>query len=453
MEAEEDVEEEMDKDETKQSRLEYDQEQRELRSAFLESTAQDEDEDDMLVLKKRDKRVHDPEADTLIQRELEALEKTTNNDGTLKDPRGEVQDGDKFLLDFIKNKKWIHKDDASSSDEEDDHHHQNNHDIDEDSIDELDRADDFESKYNFRYEEAQAEAGKSGADFSVIGYARSGTMNTLRRKDDTRKQKRQERKERKAAERKAKEEQLRRLKNAKREEMEQKLKQIKRVLGDVEGRGMVVDEATMLKLMEGDYDPETFEQMMNEAYGDDFYQQQDAEWKTDRDVRESLLKDEDGKMIAGLDDEAGGLYDNGDEGEEYGDDTEGEETDLQEDWNEDYYGEGEEEAAFADDANHEETETEKKLREKMKDELYKLDYEDIIAGMPTRFKYRSVPKNNYGLSTEEILFAKDSTLKNFVSLKKMAPYREDVSLVSCCMFISVPCVASGLAYISPFCVL
>jgi protein KRI1 len=405
----------------------YNQEQKELRSAFLESTldGNDDGSDDWMVLKKRAKPTNDDETDKLIQQELEALEKTTS-DGTLKDPRGEVEDGEKFLLDFIKNKKWIDKEQESSSDDEDERKRATGiHDSDDDSIEEVDRADDFESNYNFRFEQAEAEASKSGADFSVIGYARSGTMNTLRRKDETRKQKRLERKERKAAERKAKEEQLRRLKNAKREEMEQKLKQIKSVLGYVEGSGMTVDEAAMMKLMEGDYDPEKFEEIMNEAYGDDFYQQQDAEWKTDRDVRETLLRDEeDGKLIAGLDDEAGGLYDNveedDDEEEDYGDNIEGDGTDQNEEWDEEeHYNEG-------DNGNQEETEMERKLREKMKEELYKLDYEDIVAGIPTRFKYRSVPKNNYGLSTEEILFAKDTSLKSFVSLKKMAPYREDV---------------------------
>lgn len=423
----------------------YDQEQKELRSAFLESTNEhDSDKDDMLVLKKRGKKIKDNETELLIQQELEALEKTSSH-AALQDPRGEVEDGDKFLLDFIKNKKWIdkddrHDDDESSEEEEnstteaDDANHHDSID-DDDSIAELERADDFESKYNFRFEQAEAEAGTSGAIHSVVGYARSGTMDTMRRKDDTRKQKRLDRKERKAAERRAKEEQLRRLKNAKREEMERKLKQIKSVLGHVEGRGMAVDEATMMKLMEGEYDPEQFEKIMNEAYGDDFYQQDDAEWKTDQDVRSSILKDEDGDLIAGLDDEAGGLYDNGEEDEideeNEGDDTEGEtETAEQDqDWNEDqeYYGEEEDDTDGFGAQDQEETETERKLREKMNDELYKLDYEDIIAGMPTRFKYRSVPKNNYGLSTEEILFAKDTTLKNFVSLKKMAPYREDVS--------------------------
>ena len=53
-----------------------------------------------------------------------------------------------------------------------------------------------------------------------------------------------------------------------------------------------------------------------------------------------------------------------------------------------------------------------------------LNYEDIVAGMPTRFKYRQGDTNSCGLSTEEILFARDSTLTQFVSLKKLAPCAE-----------------------------
>jgi len=60
----------------------------------------------------------------------------------------------------------------------------------------------------------------------------------------------------------------------------------------------------------------------------------------------------------------------------------------------------------------------------MLDELYKLDYEDVVAGMPTRFKYRKVQANTYGLSTDEILFSRDTTLKQFVSLAQMAPYND-----------------------------
>jgi len=55
------------------------------------------------------------------------------------------------------------------------------------------------------------------------------------------------------------------------------------------------------------------------------------------------------------------------------------------------------------------------LKEKMLDELYKLDYEYLIGIMPTRFKYRKVESNTYGLSTGDILFSRDTTLKQFDS--------------------------------------
>ncbi|GAX29424.1 protein KRI1 [Fistulifera solaris] len=406
-------------------RYAYDDEQRAIRKAFLDSAKDESDDEGLLVIKSKDRQQMDPESEQKLQEEIAKLEATIGEKSDLVDPRGEVQNGESFLLNYFKKRAWLdtERDDSESSSDDDDN---SNGEIpmksaavrsgdDDASLDELDQADDFEAQYNFRFEEAASRT-QSGADLSNISYARGQTMNTLRRKDETRREKRLARQERKALERQAKEEQLRRLKNAKRQELEEKMKQIKTVLGDLDEGA--VDEAMLLQLLEGDFDPDKFESLMKDTYGDDFYQKQDSQWKSDLDVRESLKTDEDGALLVGQDDAEGGLYDVGDE--EEGDDVENDhEGDNEEDWPDDM-----EEEPYEDNGG-EETELERKVKSRMMDELYKLDYEDIIADLPTRFKYKQVKPNNYGLSTEEILFCRDSTLKQFVSLKKLAPYQED----------------------------
>ena len=61
------------------------------------------------------------------------------------------------------------------------------------------------------------------------------------------------------------------------------------------------------------------------------------------------------------------------------------------------------------------------MRERMVDEMYKLDYKNLIGDMPTWFKYHAVHKNSYNVSTREILFTKDTSLNHFISLKRMVP--------------------------------
>ena len=429
--------------------LAYDAEQEEIRRNFLKSmNGDDEDDDDDDVLQLKPKSDVDRARD---EAELKAALDEMQALGT-KEKKEETEKRDAFLLEYISQQKWksdqfkgvgsFGKDDENDDDNESYEEEEN----------ELDNVDLFESKYNFRFEELQGRAhNENDGDerneglraVQVTGHARN-VDNSVRRIDEKRKTQREDRKERKDKERRQKEQELRRLKNLKKQELQSRLAQISAIGGLKDG--MEIDES----LLEEDWDPVKYEAMMQAQFGSDYYGQEDDDeafvgnpetglfyhifnrqhqhtlshhtlLTHPNATRTSMRYCDTGEVDL---DDLGGDYDVDEDEEAYhrGDDDENQDDD------------DDEKAVSTTKKNKKKDKASKSkgasalpadaARSGMMDELYQLDYEDIVAGMPTRFKYRQVEKEDFGLTAEEILLADDTELNQFVSLKKIAAYRE-----------------------------
>jgi len=251
----------------------------------------------------------------------------------------------------------------------------------------------------------------------------------MRKKDERRKVKRKEVEERKEKEKEKKKEELKFLKSMKRDEILEKLDKLRKITGNKDMEFKDED-------IEADFDPEEYDKRMKKVF---------------EDYDGDAAADEDGKPIfSDLDDD--------DFDEDYD----------AEDWDNWTGPKGDDDAQpncedddFNMDCDYDEnaqnkkeiiesTKGRKKSRRKSKfaeaientqdkpvfnpddktfeeyvDEYYKLDCEDIIGDLPCRFKYRKVEPNDFGLSCDEILNAKDPELNAWVSLKKSCQYRSE----------------------------
>eukprot|EP01034_Spumella_vulgaris_P026860 gene26860-33506_t len=375
--------------------LRYDPEQEKIRQAFLKSAEGEESDDDILQVKPKSSK-------ELAQEEIElkaALEemkelglKNSSTEGTLLINKNTVNeqnslDAEEFLNNYLTSKKWkdtsIQYAKKNDSDSED-------YDAEEEELDKLDR---FESKYNFRFEEEAAT--RSVVGMEVAGHSRN-VEGSMRRIDDKRKKEREARTERKEKEKRVKELEIKRLKNLKRQELKARLLQIGEIAGLKGQLGLDED------VLDEEWDEKKHEAMMNAQFNDNYYNATDDQFTYNELDTENNNADllnysgyDDNQQVKVEDD--GVAYDaNGyDENEEV------------------YEGEGEE--VEVNDEDRAEVAV-------MVDDLYKLDYEDIVAGIPCRFKYKQVEPESYGLTSEDILLAEDSELNSFVSLKHISAY-------------------------------
>ncbi|XP_067334064.1 protein KRI1 homolog isoform X2 [Channa argus] len=339
----------------------------------------------------------------------------------------ELEEKERFLRDYVLNKAYLDDDDNNERIPTYDEVVQDDvEDSEEEGESFLERQENFERSYNFRFEEPDAQQVKT--------YPRN-IATSVRSKDDSRKRKREEVKARKRKEKEQKREQLKQLKNLKRNEIMEKLKKLRELSGNEQLAFSQVD-------LDGDFDSNQHDQLMQNIFGDEYYGEEEEE--------KPQFDDDDGE------DEEHWNWDTwtGEEGE-----YEGEGFDAEEPHCED---EGFVMDAEYDPSQHSASKKKKKKeRKKMKkedmpqmgkkrkkshfaevitknkpvfdpqeksfeqylDEYYKLDYEDIIDDLPCRFRYREVVPNDFGLSTDEILKADEKELNRWCSLKKTCMFR------------------------------
>eukprot|EP00850_Spirogloea_muscicola_P007839 SM000040S14851 [mRNA] locus=s40:754270:767547:+ [translate_table: standard] len=344
----------------------------------------------------------------------------------------QLDHGERFLKNFLLNKGWMERDRDRVPSYED-----VIGEVDEEE-EELEAQERFEARWNFRYEEAGAA--------QVAGHSRV-VESSVRKKPEARKRARTAREERQQAAAAAAAEELKRLKNVKKRELEQRLLRIQEVAGAVGDSRL--SAALGADALDEDFDPADYDRAMEVAFNEDYYEQRDEglgvpdEEDGDGDLEKpDFAAEERLLLLAGIEPDVGkgrvadGVGKttsvSGDGGTASNGPVRGFHAarDKQKRKLEGRPGDGEgittqTGSNGSSRAAEELVQRERVALEKQLEEYYKarLDYEDLIGDLPTRFRYRAVAPNMYGLNAAAILVADDSELNQFVSVKKLAPYQ------------------------------
>ncbi|KAI3464486.1 hypothetical protein Pfo_021149 [Paulownia fortunei] len=377
----------------------YSEEQEELRREFLKAVdeGENDEEGDFLRVKNSGSKEDEEEEEDEIE-------------GKLDEYFGEDEKLDEdmmFLKDYFRNRMWIDGGRSNGMGDEE-------IEFSEDE-EEIERQEDYERGYNFRFEE--------NAGDRVMGHSRK-VEGSVRKKENARKLQRERKEERMTQAEFERKEELKRLKNLKKKEINEKLEKIREVAGIGKDESVFLDEGDL----EEEFDPEAYDRKMKEAFGDGYYDAEDVDPEFGSDP------DEDGvgfeKPNFDKEDELLGLPQGWDEVNESGEGF----MSARQKFLKDRLGDGDENEVGEDGDDEPKegkrkrkrkpSEVEKAVREQLMEEYYKLDYEDTIGDLKTRFKYKPVKAKRYGLTPEEIFMMDDKDLNQYVSLKKLAPYRE-----------------------------
>lgn len=293
---------------------------------------------------------------------------------------------------------------------------------DEDEEDE--RAEKFEAAYNLRFEDPQ------GSNEVLKTFARDvvAAKSVRREEPKSRKKQREAATERRETEKREREEERARLRKLRIEELEKKLQKVKKAAGL---RAKTLKDEEWIKILDEDWDDDTWEAEMKKRFGDDYYAEQDSGSGDDSDAPETNGHGKKKKLKKPKWDDDIDITDIIPEFAEGESDKKLAFT-LSEPESDEESGLGGGKPKSSKDRQQEKLERKKaaRLQRKKIEDLVdnQLDLDSAIplgkAKQQSRFRYRETSPTTFGLTIRDILMAPDASLNQFVGLKKMATFRD-----------------------------
>lgn len=301
---------------------------------------------------------------------------------------------DQFLKDYIVNKRYMDNGNLAS--------YEDVVGLSEDE-EQVEQQNEFETKYNFRFEEPDNEF--------IKRFPRT-IEDSVRADDNNRKDKRKERLERKVKEKELKMKDLREIQNIRKREIEQKLIMLKEVAGNDEF-GLEAND------LNADFDPDEHDRKMSQMFNNEYYGIDEGDQKPEfPDIDDELNIENWDNFDKSKDQDVSGTN-MGSEMEQHCEDDDfimdadynpeqEKKKKLQNELIEMSKGRKRRKkiSKLAEIIKKEkptfDPSTSEKTYEEYLDEYYKLDYEDIIGDQPCRFRYTECVPNDFGLTVEEV---------------------------------------------------
>lgn len=370
-----------------------------------------------------------------------------------------------FLKTFFREEKWKEAGENNADDDDDDNDNDKKKsakDWEERMKEEQDEQfyDDAEI-WEQEYQQALYRHQEGEEALKVQTFPRHLEEGLLRQKDSARAEARQRKAEREKETETKLDSEVKRLKHLKRQEIEAQRKRIATVAGIPESKMKQLAKLLDDELTGGaDFDPSSFDKIMSNLFNDDYYDEiDDDELHRMEQEQEDAYDEEDDEDLSDEDEDEDedeeGKNNNQDGAEKEDNDNDDNDDDeellyptrfaeqhmeqLAEKAREekkkggkksnkkdktifDSDGDDDDDKKTFSSASDVKNRLKKQLDRKV-DEYWKLHYEDVLAdGTKTRFKYREVPAETFGLSDEAVLMTDDRTLNMIAPMNCYASY-------------------------------